>query len=116
MNAANDLGVTPLSLACTNRSAAMAGKLLAAGANANAVTTMGETMLMTAARTGNLEIVKALLARRANANAQDVSRGQTALMWAVAEQHADTVRALIEFHQAPDCSRCERERCRPGRQ
>src|SRR3977135_1849056 len=37
VNAANDLGVTPLYLACSNGSAPMVKKLLAAGANPNAV-------------------------------------------------------------------------------
>src|SRR4051794_7801151 len=41
-NAANELGVTPLAL---TYSAAMAGKLLAAGANPNAVTSTGESPL-----------------------------------------------------------------------
>src|SRR4051812_17200231 len=35
VNAADDLGVAPLSLACENASGAMVRKLLAAGANAN---------------------------------------------------------------------------------
>src|SRR5262245_54146466 len=35
VNAANDFGVTPLSLACTNASAPMVERLLGAGANPN---------------------------------------------------------------------------------
>jgi uncharacterized protein len=37
-----------------------------------------------------------LLARGVDVNAREASRGQTALMWAVAEQHGDVARALIE--------------------
>ena len=52
-NVANDLGATPLHLACTNRSAPMVERLLAAGANANATLLNGETVLMTCARAGD---------------------------------------------------------------
>jgi ankyrin repeat protein len=96
VNAANDLGVTPLLVACTNASAPMVERLLAAGANPNAVPSTGESPLMTAARTGNAAAVKALIAHRAQVNAKEPTRGQTALMWAVAHRHPEVVRALIE--------------------
>lgn len=95
VNAATDLGVTPIALACANGSAAMVEKLLAAGANPNAVAS-GEPALMTAARTGSVGAVKALLARGADVNARDAVHGQTALMWAVAHNHAEVARILIE--------------------
>ena len=44
---------------------------------------------MTAARAGSVGAVKALIARGANVNAEEPSHGQTALMWAVSQQHAD---------------------------
>ena len=50
---------------------------------------------MTAARTGKLGPVKALLARGADVNAKE-RRGQTALMWAAAEGHAEVVAALLK--------------------
>ena len=48
---------------------------------------------MTAARTGNVPTVKVLLAHGADVNAKESWKGQTALMWAAAENHADVVTA-----------------------
>ena len=96
-NAANDLGVTPLYLACTNRSAAMVKKLLTAGANPNATLLRGQTVLMECARTGDVRAVTALLAAGAQVNAKESINDQTALMWAVAQQHPRVVQALIEL-------------------
>ena len=96
VNAADDHGVTPLARACENASAAMVGRLLDAGADPNAAQTNGLTPLMTAARTGSLAVVEALLARGADVDAATVATQETALMWAVAERHADIVRALTE--------------------
>ena len=95
-SAANDYGITPVSLACTNRSAAMVGKLLEAGANPSAAQLTGETLLMTCARTGSTEAVKLLLAHGAEVNARESKKRQTALMWAVAGKHSEIARALIE--------------------
>jgi len=49
---------------------------------------------MTAARSGNPAVVEALLARGADAEARDDFYGETALIWAAIEDHADVVRAL----------------------
>jgi ankyrin repeat protein len=95
-NAANDFGVTPLSIACTNASAPMVERLLAAGANPNALSAAGESPLMIASRAGSAGAVKALVARGADLNAKEPVRGQTALMWAVANQRPEVVRVLIE--------------------
>jgi ankyrin repeat protein len=94
-DAANDYGVTPLSLACTNGSRDAVALLLEAGANANLALPTGETPLMTAARTGSVEVVQALLAGHAHPNAKENAQGQTALMWAVSEKHPEVARALI---------------------
>ena len=94
MNAANDLGATPLWIASENGSAAMVKALLQAGANPNLALLLGETPLMVAARSGNADVVEQLIAKGAEVNAR-AARGQTALMWAVAQQHPDVVKVLL---------------------
>ena len=96
VNKANDYGVTPLWLACRSGNAAMVAKLLNAKANPNAALWTGETPLMTCASTGSLEGVKLLVAHGADANAKENQKGQTALMWAIANKHADIAQALVE--------------------
>ena len=93
--ASNRYGVTPLSLAVTNGSAAMAEVLLKAGANASFING-GETILMTAARAGNPDVMKALLGQtHLDVNARESAYGETALMWAAAENHGQAARLLI---------------------
>lgn len=94
--AANRYGVAPLSNACINGNASIAERLLTAGADPNTASADGETALMTASRTGAVDVVKLLLSHGANVNAKETWRGQTALMWAVAEQHPAVVGPLIE--------------------
>lgn len=96
VNATDDLGAMPLSLACTNGNATMVGRLLATGANANAALASGETPLMTCARTGSVEAVTLLLAHHANVNASESWQQQTPIMWAVAQQHSDVIQTLIK--------------------
>ena len=94
-NAFNELGVAPLSLACTNASAAMVIRLLEAGADPNAKSARVPPLL-TCARTGNMEAVRALIARKADVNAREPLRDQTPLMWAVGQKRADVARVLID--------------------
>jgi ankyrin repeat protein len=96
VKAANRFGVTPLTVACTNGNAAIIDELLQAGADPNTSSQEGETALMTAARTGKLDAINVLLRRGATVNAREQGRQQTALMWAAAENHASTVKALID--------------------
>lgn len=93
--AANRYGVTPLYLACENANPAMIERLLKAGADANSLSTEGETALMTVARTGVVEAAKVLLDHGAKVNVREEWHGQTALMWAVDEQHPAMVKELI---------------------
>ena len=86
MNAANDYGATALYAAAANADPAMAAKLLAAGADANAHLASGETPLMEAANRGNLATLRVLLSGGANPNAREANGGQNALMWATSER------------------------------
>jgi len=97
VNAKNDFGATPLWIASSEGRAAMIDRLLRAGADPNVALLTGETPLMAASRTGNLEAVKLLLKRQANVNARESLRAQSALMWAVSEQHPEVTGMLIEF-------------------
>ena len=94
VNAANRNGATPLTLACTNRSTAVIERLLKAGADANVVSS-GAPPLLACAQAGAVPGVQMLIARGADVNAKDSFRGQTALMWAAAENHADLIKVLL---------------------
>jgi ankyrin len=95
VDASTRYGVVPLHLAAVNGSAAMIDALLRAGADPNAANPGGETPLMTAARTGTLDAVTLLLDTGAAVDAREDVRGQTALMWAVLENHPAVVRVLL---------------------
>ena len=99
----NEFGVSPLWEACNNASAEMVDKLVTAGANTSTVLRAGETALMRCARTGNAAAVKALLAHKADVNVTEPGKGQTALMWALEENHPAVAAVLIE--SGAECSR-----------
>ena len=99
---ANRLGVTPLALAATNGSARLIDALLKAGANANESSPEGETVLMSASRSGSSNAVKVLLEAGATVNATESWRGETALMWAAAQNHAEIVTLLVAHGAAAD--------------
>ena len=96
VKAANRYGVTALTLACINGSTAIIAALFEGGADANTALPEGETVLMTASRTGKVEPLQLLLARGATVNVKENWRGQTALMWAVAERHPAAARLLLD--------------------
>ena len=91
----NDLGVTPLLMASRRGHGGLVASLLAAGADPNAALPSGETPLMAAARAGSLAAVEALLERGGRVAAAEATRGQTALMWAVANRHPAVTRVLL---------------------
>lgn len=91
----NRYGVSALSLACENSNPKMLERLIQAGADVNAPGIEGETPLMTVARGGNVEAARVLLKHGANVNATEEWRGQTALIWAVAQSHPEMVKELI---------------------
>ncbi|MFQ5982391.1 MAG: ankyrin repeat domain-containing protein [Woeseiaceae bacterium] len=95
VNVSNDYGVTPLHLACANRNSAIVRQLLDAGGNPNLSKLTGETPLMTCAASGAVDAGRLLLAHGADPNAAETDENQTALMWAVAGQHAESVGDLI---------------------
>ena len=104
VDAADDNGVTPLQRAAENASPAMVGRLLAAGADVDAAQTSGLTALMIAARTGSAQVVNLLVEHGADIDAGTAETRSTALMWAVAESHADSVRALLDAGADPRAS------------
>lgn len=95
-NAADQYGVSPLTLACVNGNANIVDRLLRAGADPNSASPGGETALMTASRTGSVAAIKMLVAHGAGVNATERVRGQTALMWAAASNNADAIIALLD--------------------
>jgi ankyrin repeat protein len=94
-NAANRYGMTPQHLAAINGDAATLRLLLKAGADANAAMPEGETVLLSAARTGSVEAIDALLEHGAQIDSRENWYGETPLIWAAAENHADAVRKLL---------------------
>jgi ankyrin repeat protein len=96
VNARTRYEVSPIYLAAQNGSAELTRLLLDNGANANGVYREGERVLHTAARTGNPDTVKVLLDAGAEIDAREDWHGQTALMWAVSQQHAALIPLLVE--------------------
>lgn len=95
-DAANRYGVTPLVLAVESGNLEIVNALIGAGADVNHALPEGETILMTAARAGSVPVLQALLRRDARVEARDGFHGETALIWAAANDHADAVRALLD--------------------
>src|SRR5262245_20614305 len=92
----NDIGVTPLIIACGTGATAIAELLVKAGADTNATGPDGATPLMHAARVGSLEIVTLLLNSGAIVDTRDPHQ-RTALFYATEfPAKPQIIRALIE--------------------
>lgn len=96
VDAENRYGVRPLSLASAGGYAGTLSALLNAGADPTLMTG-GVPPIMSAARAGTLEAVQVLARHGADVNATETLRGQTALMWAAAEDHPVIVQTLLDF-------------------
>ena len=95
-NIANDLGVTPLSLACENGNATIISKLLQAGADSNKARVTGVTPLMLCANMGTSVAVEELIKHGADVNVSENKEHQTALMWATAEKYPRVIQLLVD--------------------
>lgn len=95
VNAANQFGATPMAQAALRGDAAILQLLLKAGADPDSPNAEGETALMTVARTGNVEAAKVLVAAGARVDATEKWGGQTALIWAAAQDQPAMIRFLL---------------------
>jgi ankyrin repeat protein len=96
VKAADRYGITPLNLAAENGDTAMIEVLLKSGADPNTTLPTGETVLMTAAHTGKPDAVSMLLTHGAKPNASENRFGETAMMWAAAENNGAAIRVLAD--------------------
>jgi ankyrin repeat protein len=95
VNVKNSFGVSPMSEAALTANPALLDRLLTAGADVESPNNDGQTALMVVARTGQVEAARVLLKKGAKVNAVEKWRGQTPLMWAVAQGHSAMVKELI---------------------
>jgi hypothetical protein len=96
----SQLGTSALTEAAIIGSAPIIDSLLKAGADPNFKTPDGETPLMAAARSGKVDAAKALLDAGADINAKENWGGQSAIMWAAAQDQA----AMVKFLASKDAS------------
>lgn len=96
VKARNTYGATPLSQAAIIGNTEVIEALLDAGAEADERGADDQTALMIIARTPNVEAAKLLVKRGADVNHVEQWRGQTALMWAAAQQQPQMLEFLIE--------------------
>ena len=94
-------GYTPLHVASQSGAAGVVRALLAAKADARAVTTDGATAMHLAAVAGVPGTITALVAAGGDVNATEPAWGQTPLMAAAARGRADAVRALLKAGADP---------------
>lgn len=99
INRRNDYGSSALGEALMNGHSDIALMLLEAGADPNFANHEGETPLMIAARTNDLAVAQLLIDKGADLNAREQWGGQTALMWAAAQQLPEML-SLLARHGA----------------
>lgn len=92
----NDYGVTPISAAAVEADYGIIEALLDAGADVDSPNAEGQTVLMVVARTGRADTAGLLLERGADVNATEQWGGQSALMWAAAQEQPEMIRVLLE--------------------
>jgi uncharacterized protein len=97
-NVTNQFGSSPLAEAVKLGDVELSAMLLEAGADPDSPNQDGQTALMLASHVGSLPIAEMLVKRGAKVNAVENFRGQTALMWAAAEDHPDVVDLLLKHH------------------
>ena len=95
VNVVNRYGASPLSEAVRVANVEITEMLIEAGADANVENEDGQTPLMLAARTGNVALATRLVQRGADVNRRERFRGQSAVMWAAAQNHPEMVAFLI---------------------
>ena len=96
VNVKNDYGSTPMAEAAILGRADLLETLLKAGADVESPNADGQTALMVVARTGRVDAARLLLKYGAKVNAVERWRGQTALMWAVAQKQPAMVAELVK--------------------
>jgi ankyrin repeat protein len=96
VNVKNDYGSTPMAEAAVLGRTDLLAALLKAGADVESPNADGQTALMVVARTGRVDAARLLLEHGAKVNSVEQWRGQTALMWAVAQKHPAMVAELVK--------------------
>ena len=94
MNAANKGNLTPLMYAAEAGHIDVLNALLAAGADVNALSSLGTTAAYLAAKDGHLNAVKALVAANADISIKAARDGTTALTIAEQKGHREVVQYL----------------------
>jgi ankyrin len=96
VNVKNEFGSSPMSEAAVLGRVDLLETLLKAGADVESPNADGQTALMIVARTSQVDAAKLLLTHGANVNQVEQWRGQTALMWAVAQRQPAMVAELLK--------------------